>query len=62
MNGPPAPDDTKRRVDAKIDAAVEKMNALSAQIEAAAERLAREDAARVRQVFSERDRQAGDDG
>lgn len=62
MNGPVTPDDTKHRVDAKIDAAVDKLNTLSAQIEAAAERLARDDAARVRRAFQERDQGSHEGG
>jgi hypothetical protein len=55
LNGPPLPDDTKRRVDAKIDTLMEKLAVLSKQVDTAAERLTREDAARVRRAFQEKE-------
>jgi hypothetical protein len=52
-------DDTKRRVDAKIDTLMEKLAALSKQVDTAAERLTREDAARVRRAFQEKEEEGG---
>jgi len=58
MNMPP-PSDTQERVDTKIDALLEKLNALSEQVDTVAEQLTRRDAAAVRKVFEERERGAG---
>lgn len=62
MNGPGVPDDTKRRVDARIDPLIEKLDALIKQVDTAAEQFAREDAARVRRAFRERDQGTHDGG
>lgn len=53
-------DDTKHRVDRKIDILLEKLNSLSDQVDNVAERLARADAANVRRVFQERQVGTGD--
>lgn len=60
MNGPSAPDDTKRRVDAKIDTLMDKLDSLSAQVDTVAEKLAKADAEAIRRAFQER--QKGHDG
>jgi uncharacterized protein YdcH (DUF465 family) len=55
MISEPERDDTKHRVDAKIDSLLEKLNSLSDQVDNVAEQLARADSATVRRVFQERE-------
>lgn len=62
MNGPLTPDDTKHRVDAKIDTLMSKLEALTAQVDEAVGHLANVDAESVRRVFQERQERQGDDG
>jgi hypothetical protein len=52
-------DDTKRLVDVKIDTLMEKLAALSKQVDTATERLMRDDCARVRRAFQEKEEEGG---
>jgi hypothetical protein len=61
VNGPPSQDDTKHRVDAKIDTLMDKLEALTAQVDEAVGHLAHVDAESVRRAFQER-QQSHDDG
>lgn len=60
MNGPLTPDDTKRRVDAKIDTLMDKLDSLSQQVDTVADRLAKADAEAIRRAFQQK--QKGDSG
>lgn len=59
MNMPESQGDVEHRVDSRIDTLMEKLDALSMQVDIAAERLAREDITRVRRALRQKKDEEG---